>query len=134
MNRSIRSLAAALAAVVCLWPVAAAAIDEAPSATTGPTVEQVRGVFSSAGFQVDPALNWDWMAPPVSTFRVHDAARGRELLVLVYPDAPAAQTARVQAEAHEPAVYADRGPHLVIGYGESAWRGNVALVQTTQAD
>ncbi len=119
MNRSIRSLAASLAVAMCLWPVAAAAQD-APQ--TGPTVEQVRGVFAGAGFQVDSALSWDWTAPPVSTFRVHDSAQGRELMVLVYPNAMAAQAAR------------DRGPHLVIGYGESVWRGNVALVQTTQAE
>ncbi len=120
MNRSIRSLAAGLAAVVCLWPVAAAAQD-APQ-TAGPTVEQVRGVYAGAGFQVDSALNWDWTSPPVSTFRVHDLSQGRELMVLVYPDAAAAQIA------------SSRGSHLVIGYGESIWRGNVALVQTTQAE
>lgn len=120
MHRSIRSLAAGLAAAVCLWPVAAAAQD-APQ-TSGPTVEQVRAVYAGAGFQVDTALNWDWTSPPVTTFRVHDASQGRELMVLVYPNAAAAQIA------------SSRGPNLVIGYGESVWRGNVALVQTTQAE
>ena len=28
----------------------------------------------------------------------------------------------------------NRGVRLVVGYGESVWRGNVALVQTTQAE
>ena len=83
----IRSLAAGLAAAMCLWPVAAAA------QSTGPTVEQVRAVYASAGFQVDSALTWDWTSPPVSTFRVHDASQGRELMVLVYPDPAAAQLA-----------------------------------------
>jgi hypothetical protein len=136
MNRSVRFLATGLAVALCLWPVAAAAQDAQPS--TGPTVEQVRGVLTRAGYQVDPALNWDWTSPPVSTFRVHDAAR--ELMVLVYPSTTAVQAGRVQAQAHEQALNAssgdasDRGPHLVIGYGESAWRGNVALVQTTQVE
>jgi len=40
----------------------------------------------------------------------------------VYPDPTAAQTAR------------EHGPRLVIGFGESVWRGNVALVQTTRAE
>jgi hypothetical protein len=120
MNRSIRSLAAGLAAAVCLWPVAASAQD-APQ-TSSPTVEQIRGVFAGAGFQVDSALNWDWTSPAVSTFRVHDASQGRELMVLVYPDTAAAQIASSQ------------GSRLVVGYGESVWRGNVALVQTTQAE
>jgi len=116
MNHSIRSLAAGLAAAMCLWPVVVAA------QSTGPTVEQVRAVYASAGFQVDSALNWDWTSPPVSTFRVHDASQGRELMVLVYPDPAAAQLA------------SSRGSRLVVGYGESVWRGNVALVQTTQAE
>jgi|SRR5947209_6187243 len=120
MNQAIRALAAGLAAAACLWPVAAAAQD-VPQ-TNGPTVEQVRGAFTGAGFQVDAALNWDWLSPPQSTFRVHDPARGRELMVLVYPDAAAAQIA------------SSRGSPLVVGYGESVWRGNVALVQTTQAE
>jgi hypothetical protein len=119
MNRTIRSLAAGLAAALCLWPVAAAAQD-APQ-TSGPTVEQIRGVFAGAGYQVDPALSWDWTSPPVSTFRVHDSTQGRELIVLVYPSATAAELAN------------SRGPRLVVGYGESVWRGNVALVQTTRA-
>jgi hypothetical protein len=116
MHSSVRSFAAGLAAALCLWPVAAAA------QTTSPTVEQVRAVYASAGFQVDSALNWDWTSPPVGTFRVHDASQGRELMVLVYPDAASAQIAL------------SRGPRLVVGYGESVWRGNVALVQTTQAE
>ena len=91
MNHSIRSLTAGLAAAICLWPVAAAA------QSTGPTVEQVRAVYASAGFQVDSALNWDWTSPPVSTFRVHDASQGRELMVLVYPDPAAAQLASSRA-------------------------------------
>jgi len=116
MYSSIRWLAAGLAATLCLWPVAAAAQGASPS------VEKVRAVYTSAGFQADPALNWDWTSPPVSTFRVHDSSLGRELMVLVYPDAAAAQLA------------SSRGPRLVVNYGDSVWRENVALVQTTQAE
>jgi hypothetical protein len=138
MNRSHQSLVASLAVAVCLWPVAVAAQDAPASAS--PTVAQVRGVFASAGYQVDSAISWDWTSPPVSTFRVHDPAQRRELMVLVYPNAAAAQTGLLQAQANEQPLNADsasasgHGPHLVRGYGESAWRGNVALVQSTQAE
>jgi hypothetical protein len=140
MNRFVRSLAAGLAAAVCLWPVAAGAQEAQPQSVSGLTVEQARGAFSGAGFQVDEALNWNWISPPVSTFHVHDLAHSLIVLVLVYPNATAAQSGRLQAEAAEEAQYPDQvavsgaGPHVVVGYGPSVWRGNVALVQTTQSE
>jgi hypothetical protein len=86
------------------------------------SVEQARSAFAAAGFQLEPTLTWDWTSPPVSTFRVHDLARDRLALVLVYPSSDDAARAR------------GRGPSLVVGYGPGAWRGNVAIVQTTQAE
>jgi hypothetical protein len=139
MNRSFRSIAASLAAALCLWPVAAGAQDAQPQAGAGMTVGQARDAFAGAGYQVDEALNWTWTSPPVSSFQVHDQTHGRILMVLVYPSATAALGGRLQAEANDQAQHANdlaisgSGPHLVIGYGESVWRGNVALVQTTQS-
>ena len=83
---------------------------------------------------------WDWTSPPVSSLQVHDVANGRVLMVLVYPNAAVAQTARLQALRSEQAqnsgtpIAGDRGPHLVMGYGESVWLGNVALVETSQPE
>lgn len=136
MKDSIRALAIGLAASVCLWPGAASAqVQPAPFTTTASSVEQVRDSFSSAGFQVDATLTWDWTAPPVSSIQIHDPAGGRVLLALVYPDAAAADLGRRQALANEPQTPpAGLGPHLVAGYGQSIWRGNVALVQTTQSE
>jgi hypothetical protein len=120
--------------------VAAAAQEAQPSVAPGVSVEQVRGTFAAAGFQVDQAVNWDWTSPPVSTFQIHDAAHGRVVMVLVYPNVTAASTGRHQAEAREQALDSEGmlssglGPHLVMGYGESIWRGNVALVETSQAE
>jgi len=133
MNRSVRSIAASLAAVVCLWPVAISA-QEAPLPASGLTVDQARGVFSGAGYKVEPPLDWDWTAPPVSTFRVLDPG-GRVLMVFVYADSDVAEAERLQTLKNErlidPAV---TSPHLVVGFGQSIWRGNVALVQSTQSE
>jgi hypothetical protein len=135
MNRLWRSMAAALAAAGCLWPVAAAA-QEGPPTDRVVAAEQVRETYSANGFRVEPSVNWDWLSPPVSTFRVHDPARDRVLMVLVYASAAEARAGFAQARANEQdqesAIGA--GPHLVTGYGASVWRGHVALVQTTQAE
>jgi hypothetical protein len=123
MKRSVRSVAAVVAAAMCLWPMAVAAQDASPPvAQILMTTEQARTALAEAGYQVDEALNWEWTSPPVSAFRVHDAAQGRVLMVLVYPNTDATELAR------------SRGPHLVVGFGESVWKGNVALVQTNQTD
>jgi hypothetical protein len=126
MQLFIRSIAAALAASVYLWPLAAAAQEEQPVASSIISIEQVHDAFSSAGFIVDRPLDWSWTAPPVTSFAVHDATRGRELIVLVYPSASAAQAVRLQAQ--------DSDQHLIFGYGQSVWRGNVALVQSTRTE
>ena len=136
MHRSTRSLLASLAAAACLWPVAAHAQTSAPAVQ----VEQVRAAFSNAGYQVDTALDWSWMSPPVTSFRVHDAAHDRVLMVLVYPSDTAALAGRLEAEAHEQAlntgqpVASTDGPHMVIGFGPSTWRGKLALVQSSESE
>jgi hypothetical protein len=138
MHRSIRSIAASVAVAMCLWPVAAGAQETQPLPATGMSVDQARQAFAGAGYQVDEAISWTWTSPPVKTFQVHDP-NGRILMVLVYGSATAADAERLQAQAHEEAQQAGQtlsaaGPHLVTGYGTSVWRGNVALVQTTQSE
>ena len=61
--------------------------------------------------------------------------------MLVYPSSGAAVAARLQAEvnnqlrqAGRPVTIGRESPRLVTGYGPSAWRGNIALVQTTQGE
>jgi hypothetical protein len=138
MHRSIRFLATSLVAAVCLWPAAAGA-----QSTDSGQLEQVRAAYASAGYQVEAPLTWDWTRPPVSTFRVRDPGHDhdRVLMVLVYPSSSAAIAGRLQAQAHDealsggqPIIDSGVGPHLVFGYGPSTWRGNVALVQSTDSE
>ena len=101
MNQAIRSVITSLAVAVCLSQTAATYAQAGPPAETLLTVDQVRSAFASAGFQVDPAHNWDWTSPPVSTFPVHDQANGRVLLALMYTNSASARRARLQAQIHE---------------------------------
>jgi hypothetical protein len=115
MNRSLRSLLSAAAAVMALVPVLASA-QSAPLATP----DQVRAKFADAGYQVDAPTTW-WTNGS-TTFLVHDAtgsiSDGRVLMVLVYPDLT---TAQADSERDE----------LVPGYGPSVFQGNVAMVEST---
>ena len=135
MSRSTRWIVVGVAVVACLGGVAGPALaQDAPEARPVATVEQLRSAFNATGYQADPALNWDWTSPPVSSFVVHDARRDRVLMVLVYPSVSAAEAARLQAAARDAdSGQTGAGPHLVNGFGPSVWTGNVALVQTTQS-
>jgi hypothetical protein len=115
--RLICRLAPGLIAALCLWPTLAAAQETSPSQHLL-VVDEVSAAFSNAGFEVDRTLTWGWTSPRVSTFQVRDRGRDRLLMVLVYPD-PVSPTS---------------GARLVDGFGESVWHGNVALVQSTQAE
>ncbi|HEV7662706.1 MAG TPA: hypothetical protein VGQ62_04160 [Chloroflexota bacterium] len=66
----------------------------------------------------------------MTTFHVNDPARGRELMVLVYPDSANAEFVHSNVQAHE----VDAGVRLVPGYGLSTWCGNVAMVESTTRD
>jgi hypothetical protein len=122
MHISIRSVVAGLLLMQSLAPLTAAAQSAEPSPSSSMIIEQSRSALVGAGFLLEPTLTWDWTSPPVSTFRAHDVARGRIALVLIYPSADAAALAR----AH--------GTTPVDGYGPSSWNGNVAVVQTSQAE
>jgi len=136
MHRVLHLTTGVLLALACAWP----ATSNAQSVDSSVQLEQVRTAFVAAGYQVENPLIWEWMQPPVSTFRVHDTAQDRVLLVLVYPSARAAVDARLQAEVNDqmrqagrPVTSGGEGPHLVTGYGPSTWLGNVALVETSES-
>jgi hypothetical protein len=135
MFHAVRSIAFGAAMALCLWPVAAVAQDE-PS-TAAMSVEHVLGAFGGAGYVTEQPIAWDWTTPPVTTIRIHDPAQGRVVMALIFRSDADAQIGREQAAQREllegRTVDAAR-PHLVTGYGLSAWRGNVALVETSQTD
>jgi hypothetical protein len=134
MNHSLRSLVTGLAAAVCFWPAGVAArTPDVASAGPALTVDNVRDSYASAGFQVARAQTWTWAAPPVTSLQIRDQSSGRVLMVLVYSDPAVAETARLQAQAQDVSGERSSNPHLIPGYGASVWHGNVALVQTTQA-
>jgi hypothetical protein len=120
--------------------VSAGAQDLPPFTYPDLTIEQVRGAFASSGYQTEDPITWHWTSPPVSTLHVRDLGGGRVLVVLVYLNADAALTARRQAQTSEQehsssgAIASGRGPHLVMGYGESVWLSNLAMVETTQSE
>jgi hypothetical protein len=122
MKRSIpRSIHAMLLTAGAMAAVIAPTVGCAQVLESDP--EEVRSLFEHAGFEVTPATYW-W-AGNVSTFTVHETGGDnwppRVVMVLVYGDDEASQAARRQAEA--PGI-------LVPGYGEAAWLGNMALVQS----
>jgi hypothetical protein len=101
------------------------------------SVEQVRRAFSGAGYVTEQPLVWDWTAPPVTTIQIHDQAQGRVVMAMIYRSDADAQIGREQAalrEQLEGRTPDAARPRLVTGYGLSAWRGNVALVETSQTD
>jgi hypothetical protein len=94
-------------------------------AVTDPaSVESVRAEFLARGFEVGAAVHWTWPTPGLTTFSVRDGLADRILLVLVYPDVITADRERLR-------VAGDLTP-VVAGYGPSTWRGNVAIVQSSE--
>jgi hypothetical protein len=125
MHRSIKLItkllsATALSAVLC-WPAGASAQSASPGAPAD--VSQVRGVFVNLGYEVEQPLVWTWTSPPVTTFRVSDPRRDRQLVVLVYASVDAAERAAQRD-----------GGRLVLGFGPGTVRGNIAIVQTNSTD
>jgi len=140
MYRFSRCVCSGLMIAASLSLSAGAAHAQEATASLPLSVDQVREAFSTAGYQVHQAQNWNWTSPPVTSFEVHDSSNGHMVMVLVYPSATAAEAALLEAETHEQALSAgtqtDAGgsPHLIAGYGRSVWNGNVAMVETTEGD
>jgi hypothetical protein len=116
-----QSLALMCLALASFWPATAAA--EADVAAS-----DARAVFQGHGFGVGELSAW---SDGVTSFSVSDASAA-PVRVFVFADAAAAQAYRETRIDFIPAgVATDRGPRLLSGYGASAWRGNLALVQQT---
>jgi hypothetical protein len=122
MLRRISSgaLRGALSAGVVAGCLFGSAVADAQTPTYGDfTPDQACSVFVDAGYVVSPVSTWDWLEPPVSSFRVEDAQRGRVLLVQVNSDAAAAQIAEQRVPS---------------GYTSSTWIYNLALFEATDDD
>jgi hypothetical protein len=140
MIRPARSVIVMLTSVlVVLWPAGAAAQPVPPADLT---LDQIRSRFVGGAYEVGETLHFDWTSPPVTSFVVRDrhGSADRVLMVLLYPDSAAAQFAHRLAQVRQEAtqnpslVYSDtHGPPMVLGYGESVWRQNVAMVQSSQS-
>jgi len=50
------------------------------------TIDDLRANFQRQGYQVDEAIVWDWLAPPVTSFHVIDEVQNRILVVEVFAD------------------------------------------------
>ncbi len=121
-------LAAIGIAATTPFSVPASAQSIEPSRTT----DAVRDDFIAAGYDASPATMW-W-TNRVTTFSARDASRDQILMVLVFPSLEAAQSERLQAAANDgDGNVANQHPLLVPGYGPSEWRGNVAIVQSSQS-
>jgi hypothetical protein len=114
---ALGALATSTSTVTVVVPDAPLAQRAAPPSLQ---VDQLREVFAERGFRVDPAIAWEWLSPPVTTFQVHEPRADRVLLVQVYPDEPLAQSAQHQAPA-------------ALCYATSAWVRNVAIFESTEA-
>jgi len=130
----IRSAVVSAATAACVWAFpAVGSAQEAPSPASI-DVNRARNAFASGGYQVGEAHTWTWTQPPFSSFRVEDATTGRVLMVVVYPSAQAADTARNAAEPRQAQDNSGSiGPYLVTGFGPSVWNGNVAIVQSSNS-
>jgi hypothetical protein len=116
-----------MAAIVCQWPM----IASAQSQTYPVTVDRAYAQFASAGYQVEPITRWGWTSPSMSTFVVHDPTTERVLMVMVFPTEDIASVFRGRISAHFESEASD--PHIISGYGRSAWFSNVGLVQSTES-
>ena len=132
---AMRLIGAALLGIGLLPPVAEAAASDL-------TPDEVRAVYVDGGMVAStPTYSTDGVA----MFSVQRAGELNPahpaLRVFVYLSAESAadehRLAHARDEARRNATLAysdDVGPQLLLGYGPSLWRGNVALVQVAPSD
>jgi hypothetical protein len=131
--------AVAVSVVVAFWPVVAGA---QPSSSGDFAPTQLRAEFARRGYTVDMPIRWGFGAewPTITSFNVSHVAEqsdpgARIALVMIFPDTASAQMHRSIAETYGDAatrsmLTPERGPHLVSHFGFSAWRQNVAVVES----
>jgi hypothetical protein len=93
------------------------------------TPGELRSQYIAHGYQVDAPIAW-WTPDHVTTVRVSDPTSDRVVMLVVYPDVATAAAVRASVATHDGGT-AGTAPRLIAGYGYSAWRGNVALVEST---
>jgi hypothetical protein len=132
---------AILVAAGALWPASVGAT--APAATEAMpralAPDEVQAAFRHVGYQVGEPASWSDGASMLAVWSRDAMPTDRPLLrVFVFADARAAAAERRRAHANDEArrnrpitASDDRGPQLLTGYGASAWRRNVALVQAS---
>jgi hypothetical protein len=106
------------------------------------TPDEVRAVFLRAGYLVGEPAPWSGEVSMLAVRRPEAPVSDRALLrVFVFADEEAAAAehrrahAADEARSNRPIVASDdRGPRLLIGYGASVWRHNVAVVQASPID
>ena len=126
MNRStVRTVSSVLASLAVVATTLVSAPFSAQAQSLVLTPEQVRGQFAQQGYNVGAPNTWN--IDNVTTFAVADprepSRSARVLMVLVYGDDATASSARDRSRSS--------GQPLVQGYGDAAWQGNVALVQSS---
>ncbi len=126
-----------LGVLLALLPFTASAPSPSAPDTPAISISSVRAVFESAGYTVGPAIVWDDHA----RLLVASAQGGVAVVRLfVFDDRESAEAARRQAIARTRTASdaagvqnEDAGPQLLSGFGASAWRRNIAAVQSSPA-
>jgi hypothetical protein len=136
MPRSTPRLLALVLALAALGlSPAAVRADDITARTLAPA--QLQDEFVRCGYQL-PGGNRPGQYFAVRGPNVDPRDNPRILMVVVYPDV--ASAAEAHRRAHERAeakigipvpMSDDHGPQLLVGYGGSVWRNNVAMLQTT---
>jgi hypothetical protein len=131
----IRSVLFACGALLlALLPWSVTADDGHSSPVSDLSDDTVRHVLETAGFVASPPAVWSENALMIEAKQ----ADGRTVRAIVYRDAAAAAAAHQQAYAQNVTwtdarlLYSDDvGPPLLSGFGASAWRRNIALVESS---
>jgi hypothetical protein len=127
-----------IGAALATWTLAASTASAAPR---GFSPIQLRDQFGQCGYEIGnkgPAATTPYIVIRDPGAVEARAADYRIVMAIVYANPEAAtaahQKAHTQAEARLGERYPfsnDFGPQLLVGYGGSVWRSNVALVETT---
>jgi hypothetical protein len=121
-------------ALLALCPLGASAQAFGPEGTHDLRVGSVREALEAAGYALSAPIAWDERAIVVEA-RAPDGVH--VVRAFVFSDGQAAAAAYRQAYAQQESINGsvpysnDTDPQLLSGFGASAWRRNVAMVQSS---